>query len=224
MARDGSGSQFYATPTATALPSQSVNPAWSAHAFVQSSAVPSGVGRMLLNMRGSLGFSNAPDHGLRWDHSSSTFRQAAQNRGSGGYSAAKASATLSVNTWYSFGGSFDGSTLRFYLNGVADGTAAATAGNDIAVPYVSLFGSLNSATTLEGDQFSDGMIAEAAVWSEALSADNFAALAKGFRARAVRPQNLLFYAPMVRDENEMIRGPLFKSGSGAAQPHPRVFG
>jgi hypothetical protein len=47
----------------------------------------------------------------------------------------------------------------------------------------------------------DGLIADAGVWDVALSDDEVSMLAVGYSPLFVRPQNLVFYAPLYRDED-----------------------
>jgi hypothetical protein len=44
-----------------------------------------------------------------------------------------------------------------------------------------------------------GDISHAAIWSAALSVDELKSLAVGFSPRRIRPQSLVFYAPLIRD-------------------------
>lgn len=70
--------------------------------------------------------------------------------------------------------------------------------------------------------FFDGYIAEVGFWNAALSADEVAALAKGYPPTKVRPENLVMYLPLVRDVME-LGGASFNTSGTAAAPHPRVI-
>lgn len=48
----------------------------------------------------------------------------------------------------------------------------------------------------------DGYIAEAAIWNVALTVSEVGILAKGFSPLFVRPQSLVAYWPLIRDENQ----------------------
>jgi hypothetical protein len=52
------------------------------------------------------------------------------------------------------------------------------------------------------DYYMDGAIAEAAVWNAALSDAEAAVLAAGYSPLFVRPQNLIAYWPLIRDEDQ----------------------
>ena len=227
MAWDGSGTQWFRTTNE--FTGGSANSAWSAHCFVRSSAAPAGNWGPAINIRNNQA-SKTPDAGLNWDHSASGFRQAAYNRAgfsSGAYTAAKGTTSLSADTWYSFGGSYDGTNVRFYLNGTLEATSAASPSTNGTSFDISLFSILLNDTTLDGSgttQFALGRLAECAVWlGETLTADNFVALSKGFRPHIVRPRNLSFYMPLVRGTQNLKDTSIYSSGSGAVQPHPRVF-
>lgn len=70
----------------------------------------------------------------------------------------------------------------------------------------------------------DGLIAEAAVYNAALTAAEIASLAKGMTPDKIRPQNLVFYAPLVRDLIDQ-KGGLTITNNNAATivNHPRVY-
>ena len=69
-----------------------------------------------------------------------------------------------------------------------------------------------------------GRIADAAIWNAALTASEIASLAKGMTCDKVRPQSLVFYAPLVRDLQD-VRGGLTITNNNTATVanHPRVY-
>ena len=73
--------------------------------------------------------------------------------------------------------------------------------------------------------FANGNIAEAAIWDVALTDAEVAILAKGFSPLLVRPQSLVFYAPLVRDNDDDLIGGVALSANGTPGivPHPRVL-
>ena len=70
--------------------------------------------------------------------------------------------------------------------------------------------------------FFAGDVAEAALWTVALSAEDVLALAKGVSPMLVRPQNLQFYAPLIRDLIE-VKGLAITSSGGSSTDHPRIY-
>jgi hypothetical protein len=70
----------------------------------------------------------------------------------------------------------------------------------------------------------DGQIAEVGIWNAALPAAEIASLAKGMNCAKVRPQNLVFYAPLIRDLNDQKGGLTITNNNGATvAAHPRVY-
>ena len=69
-----------------------------------------------------------------------------------------------------------------------------------------------------------GLIAEVGIWSAALTAAEIASLAKGMTCDQIRPQNLVFYAPLVRDLNDQKGGRVITNNNAATVAnHPRVY-
>jgi hypothetical protein len=70
----------------------------------------------------------------------------------------------------------------------------------------------------------DGDIAEPAIWNAALTAAEIASLAKGMTPDKIRPQNLVFYAPLVRNLQDVRGGLTITNNNGATVAnHPRVY-
>jgi hypothetical protein len=70
----------------------------------------------------------------------------------------------------------------------------------------------------------DGCVAEVGVWNAALTAAEVASLAKGMTCDKIRPQNLVFYAPLVRDLIDQKGGLTITNNNGATvATHPRVY-
>jgi hypothetical protein len=70
-----------------------------------------------------------------------------------------------------------------------------------------------------------GAIAEAAIWSTNLDTAEIAALATGYSPLLIRPANLIFYVPLIRDNDEDIVGGLSLTANGTptVEAHPRVI-
>ena len=69
-----------------------------------------------------------------------------------------------------------------------------------------------------------GRIADAAIWNVALTAAEIASLADGMTCDKVRPQSLVFYAPLIRDLQD-VRGGLTITNNNTATVanHPPVY-
>ncbi|WP_009964864.1 LamG-like jellyroll fold domain-containing protein [Verrucomicrobium spinosum] len=126
---------------------------------------------------------------------------------------------LSTGTWFHIVGAFTSSTSRtLYVDGAFVGT-------DTTSSTISTFDRMAIGSRWEPSAwgtFFNGQIAEPAMWSDALTAAEAAALAKGFSPALVRPQSLVFYAPLVRDLMDLKGGALSATGTSASD-HLRVI-
>jgi hypothetical protein len=127
------------------------------------------------------------------------------------------------NVWYHICSTYESNSSRqIYIN-------ASTENSALTNPGTYNPGGINScdigarwATTL-GNYF-NGQIAEVGIWSAALTAAEIASLAKGMTCNKVRPQSLVFYAPLVRDLNDQKGGLVITNNNGATvSNHPRVY-
>ena len=72
--------------------------------------------------------------------------------------------------------------------------------------------------------FFGGLIGSTAIWSAALTVAEISSLAKGFSPRRIRPQSLVFYAPLVRNLQDLRNGlALTADNSPTVANHPRVY-
>lgn len=107
----------------------------------------------------------------------------------------------------------DGSSVSAITSSVPAGVHSGTA------PL--FIGRQNDAVT---NNIWDGDIAETAIWNAALTAAEIASLAKGMTPDKIRPQNLVFYAPLVRDLQDVRGGLTITNNNGATVAnHPRVY-
>lgn len=124
---------------------------------------------------------------------------------------ASVTGAYTANTWQHAAGVFTSSTSRrAYLDGVA-GTLDTTNLTPAGVNRTGLGYHITSGTR---SVFFNGRIAEAAIWNEALSAADIAALANGFRPSLIRPSALVFYAPLIREVVD-VRANMSLTTSGA---------
>jgi hypothetical protein len=141
-----------------------------------------------------------------------------------GISALNATGSTAVGTnWRHVAGVYTPSTkLEAFLDGASSGSNT-----------TSIFASLHSGSAplavgmvsfSAANNCWDGLIAEAAVYSAALTADEIASLAKGMTCDKVRGQSLVFYAPLIRSLQD-LRGGLSITNNNAATVanHPRVY-
>lgn len=74
-------------------------------------------------------------------------------------------------------------------------------------------------------RYLDGNLAELAIWNAALTDAEVASLAAGYSPLLIRPANLVFYVPLIRDNDEDIVGGLSLTANGTptVEAHPRVI-
>lgn len=130
--------------------------------------------------------------------------------------------TLTAGTWYHIAGVFAADNDRkIYVDGdekASDNGVSVPAGLDTTA-IADLY------HNLPNNYEFDGRIAEAAIWNAALSDDELVALAKGYSPLFIRPQNLVFYVPLIRNNDEDIIGGLSLTAEGAPgiATHSRVI-
>lgn len=108
-----------------------------------------------------------------------------------------------------------------YLNAGSTGTSTNNENSPTAATQL-LIGSRRYVGNL--DLFMNGSIAEVGIWNAALTAAEIASLAKGMTCDKVRPQNLVFYAPLIRDLLDQKGGLVITNNNGATvAPHPRIY-
>ena len=85
-------------------------------------------------------------------------------------------------------------------------------------------GAQQSSAASAYENFWAGDLAEVGVWNVALTADEIASLGKGVSCDQVRPQSLVFYAPLVRNIADIARGiTLTNVNTATVAVHPRVY-
>jgi hypothetical protein len=135
-----------------------------------------------------------------------------------------ADASLSIsglsNTWVHAAGVFSSNTNRVaYVNG-SGGTANTASNTPSGLNTVRIgtryFRGLGA--------YFPGIMAEVGVWNVALTAAEIASLAKGMTCDKIRPQNLVFYAPLIRDLVDAKGGLTITNNNGTTVAnHPRVY-
>lgn len=144
----------------------------------------------------------------------------------GTFNQAKTTASVdTANAWHHAAGVFSLSSSRHaYLDGgnkVSDsGTTVFPTGLDSTA-----IGVLGSPTPAN---YADARIAEVGIWDVSLNDAEIAALGKGFSPLLIRPQNLVFYAPLMGDTDppvNWISGAAFtKNGTPTVADHcPAIY-
>jgi hypothetical protein len=130
--------------------------------------------------------------------------------------------SATAGTWNHAAGVYASTTSKTaYLNAVGNTDTATQGASIISAPAV-LVGA-RRANGLLGVYYT-GLIAEVGIWDVALTPEEIASLAKGMTCDKVRPQSLVFYAPLVRDLQD-VRGGLTITNNNTATVanHPRVY-
>lgn len=147
------------------------------------------------------------------------------------------STVLTTGVWNHVGVAVSfGSNGKVYLNGVDDtggylsGSAPTTSGTFVSSTGTSRDGLgalLGSSAPSSTARQLNGSLAECALWRVELTADDFAALAKGFTPDQVCPQSLVAYWPMsgsgsnIPDLRNAKNGTIV--GSIPTSDHPRIY-
>jgi len=130
--------------------------------------------------------------------------------------------SYSASTWQHACAVFASATSRtIYLNGGNSGTNTGSA-SPTGIDYIAI-GRIRVSNNWF-NTWTGGSFAECAIWNAALNTDEVAALAKGFSPSKIRPQNLVFYVPGIREIID-VRGGLALTHSGnSVAAHPRRIG
>lgn len=136
---------------------------------------------------------------------------------------AESTTGYTAGDWAHACGVFASITSRtVYLNG--DGSATDTTQittSSAAIDRLWIGANSNSAGPA---LYCDGSIAEVGVWNVALTAAEVAILATGASPTLVRPQSLVFYAPLIRDLVDLRGGlSLTNNNTATASDHSRVY-
>lgn len=141
-----------------------------------------------------------------------------------GGSANASSGTVTTNAWQHGAAVFSGGQQTAYLNG--------SGVTNVIVP----FGAISNNQTFIGRRantgvvnYFSGMIAEAAIWSVALTSADVQQLYKGFSPKLVRPESLLAYWPLLDQATPSIdhRGGFDMTWNASpivGSTHPAMFG
>lgn len=134
---------------------------------------------------------------------------------------ASTTTNMVLNKWHHVCGVFSSSTSRSaYIDG----------GNSAGPNTVSVTPN-NVSTTLIGVawfnsylSYIPGNVADVGIWNAVLTTSEIASLAQGVSCRLIRPQSLVFYAPLIRNLVD-VRGSLTLTniGSATVADHPRIY-
>ena len=134
---------------------------------------------------------------------------------------AQTTAGYTANTFHHAAATFpNNATVTVYLDGGNSATSTGSALNP-APTRINIGARFSSSSA---GLFFDGQIAEVGIWNAALTAAEIASLAKGMTCDKVRPQSLVFYAPLVRNLIDAKGRLALTNNNGATVAnHPRVY-
>jgi hypothetical protein len=141
---------------------------------------------------------------------------------SGTQASADSTAPFIAGSWQHAAGVFTSNTSRtVYLNGGNSATNTTSLAGPSGVNTIRVasrpFGGVEGL-------FFDGKIAEVGIWNAALTTAEVASLAAGMTCDKVRPQSLVFYAPLVRNLQDVKGGlTITNNNSATVAAHPRVY-
>jgi len=127
----------------------------------------------------------------------------------------------SANTWQHACGVILSATSRtVYLNGT---NSATSTGSVSLTPNQVRIGRF--VNTSGNDSFYlDGRLADVGIWSAELTTAEIGSLAKGVSCDQIRPQSLVFYAPLIRDIVDVRGGmTITNTNTATVSDHPRVY-
>ena len=169
----------------------------------------------------SVGVNGGVDRFQLFTSGTTSIAVAAFAGGAGSSGQATIAGSPTAGQWHHAAGVFESSASRSaYWNGVA-GTPETTAATPSGVNSIVIGARYN--TTL-GAYFG-GSIAEVCIWNAALTAEEINSHFLGFPGRLIRPSAIRFYAPLVRNIQDLAGGiTLSELGTGTtASDHPRII-
>jgi hypothetical protein len=139
---------------------------------------------------------------------------------SAGTTATASSGAAATGTLFHAAGRFISSTNRIaYANGSSGGTSTTNL-TPTNLDRISMGARVRSSVS----NYFDGLIAEVGIWNVALTPAEIASLADGVTCDKVRPQSLQFYAPLIRDLQDLRDGlTITNTNSATVADHPRVY-
>ena len=129
--------------------------------------------------------------------------------------------TLTTATWQQVAISYNGTTMKAWLNGVSVGSASFSLPTQSTATLLSFGGGLLANSSPE--QLLGGALAETGIWNVGLTDSEMKSLGH-FSPLRVRLSSLKRYRPFVRNTNDLISGVAVTSfGTPGYATHPPVF-
>ena len=131
--------------------------------------------------------------------------------------------TRPVDSWFSMAGGFESNTSRkvWYFN---TSLLTATNATNVADSAQSMGIGIGALYRASPAGYSAMKAADAALWNAFLTDDEITSLSKGFKPYRIRPQSLVFYAPLIRNLQDTKGGlALTNNNTATVTDHPRVY-
>jgi hypothetical protein len=140
----------------------------------------------------------------------------------GSFAQAQAASTASANIWYHCCAvEASSSDHRVYFNGTVGTLPNPATQSPTGINALNIGNDRNSNANAN---LMTGQMADVAVWDVALTAAEIGSLADGMSADKIRPDNLVYYAPLVRELVEVSGGlALTNNGTATVSNHPRIY-
>lgn len=160
-------------------------------------------------------------HSLQLVNNASAAQAVSRQDLNAGVAAQTANNVVAQGVWTHVAATFESPTLRqVWAGGVVGGTNTTAATPSGPFDYVAIGSRYNP--TLGA--YANGDIADVGIWNVVLTADEIAALARGVTCDQIRPQSLVFYAPLIRDLVDVRGGLTITNNNGVTvSDHTRVY-
>lgn len=135
-------------------------------------------------------------------------------------------AVVFTNTWRHCVCRLSDSTTVSTATTFVDGAQNQSVAYGSATPATTGLDRLGVCALVRGNvsSYSSATIADVGIWSAALTASEIASLARGVTCDQIRPQSLVFYAPLIRNIGDMARNiTLSNVNTATVADHPRVY-
>lgn len=141
----------------------------------------------------------------------------------GTFQSTNAGINFSASAWQSLAGVFASATSRVaYMNGGNPGSTGTTSIAPDTINRISIGARGSGGSFL---YHFNGSLSDVAMWSAELSSDEIASLGKGFKPSRIRPQSLVFYAPLIRDIQDVRDARTLTNTNGSTvSEQPRRYG
>jgi hypothetical protein len=164
--------------------------------------------------------NNSSTNFLSITHGANNFISALSNDGING-NATQVYPDSSVNVWHHACAVFYSTNLRrIFWNGINSGNG--TTFSNVSSQNITTIGARYSSGAV--GNYSNANIAEVGIWNIDLTNQEIASLTKGMTCDKIKPQNLVFYAPLIRDLQDTKGGLSITNNNGAiVADHPRIY-